>query len=620
MTRAEQLAVLLMTVEAREQRRVRWNRRTWPGRDAWRPPPSPRRAERLRHRLVLYVVSFAARGVTPESFGLGASLLCIGGVVLSGWLVYDDALNRTGRRALETWVARPANHVQTCFGPRPLELVSLRTFNNEVLAAHGYVGRCTVAGSDLGRTLGLHADWWRPARRRRWDGAWSVGLRGWGVHSPKDQSRFVRSTGRPLLYLQGVSAYGVRAGFAKPRESFDTEPRGQWVKNANGKSVPYAGRFVDVVPASHGLGGVDSADLDDHLMAWGLPPVGAPFAVVPDADGAEVATRTVAAVHTLALVLDDEADRWGGLDLRWLYSPGSVAQQLLVRMGVAPPLQKFDLSDEEYACWTAGLHGGWVEAILCGVSFPAVDVDVRSAYPAVAVLLDWWRYLSARDLRLQDVTADFRAFLGSPDLAIQLRDKATWRRWGLTRVVLRLYGEPVPVELPRPGRGSRLYVRRACAERYDCAWPDAVLARLLSGRAVEVLEAVQLVPVGRQDGLFSVEIPGALLDPRADPAVMLVLRRRKAQRDGDRRLAAAIRVIVNSLVYGNAARFDPTPDGVERPGPFCFPPLASSVAAGCRLLLALFEHELELCGSGALYRDTDGAMFPADFGGGHGEA
>jgi hypothetical protein len=569
--------------------------------------------------MVLYVVSLAALGVTPESFGLGASLLCVGGVVLDGWLVYDDALNRARRRTLEAWVARPANFIQTRSGRRPWQLVSLITFNKEVLAAHGYVGGCTIVGADLGRALGLHADWWRPARRRYWDGAWSVGLRGWGVRSRKDPSRWVRSTGRPLLYLQAVSTYGVRAGFAKPRESFDDEPRGQWVKNANGKTVPYAGRFVDVVASSHGLGGVDSAELDDHLRAWGLPILGAPYALVCDVDGAAIATNTVRAVQELALCLDDEAERWGGLDLRWLYSPGSLAQQLLLRMGVTPPLQKFTLDDEEYARWTAGLHGGWVEAILCGVSFPVVDIDVRSAYPAVAVLLDWWRYLSARELHRLDVTAGFRAFLASPHVALQLRDKATWRRWGLTRVVLRLDGEPIPVELPRRGGGSRLYIHGARAASYDCSWPDAVLASVLAGHPVEVVEAVQLVPSGRQDGLFSVEIPGMLLDPHGDPAVALVLRRRKAQRDGDRRLAAAIRVIVNSLVYGNAARFDPTAEGVERPGPFCFPPLASSVAAGCRLLLALFEHELERLGSGALYRDTDGAMFPANFGGARGE-
>ncbi len=598
--------------------RRRINIRHWPGREGWRPPREPAPAERLRHRLVLYLVSLAELGALPERFGLGASLLCVGGVILDACLVFDDELDRAGRQSVSAWAETRCNWVETATGPRSYKVVSLSEFNRGVLYRHGYIGRVTIAGIDLGRSLGLHADWWRAARRRRWTEAWVLGLRGWGVPSAKDPSRWVRSTGRPYLYVQGVSAYGLRAAFGKARPSFDdggkdAEPRGAWerrVQHGSTTKVPYAGRFVEVAAAGHALFGVDSDQLDHHLVAAGIAPVHMPFALRSDPEGAEVVTRTVRALQRLALVLDDAATRWAGsLDLRWLWSPGATAAQLLSHMGVAPPLAAFDLSDDELSHWTAGLYGGWVSADPAGLVFPGIDIDVRSAYPAIAALLGWWNYVTASQLLVSDVRGAFEAFLSAPDLAARMREKTTWRHWGLTRVVLRLDGQPVPLDLVNEdASGSRMFVVPTRADRYDCTWPDAVTATVFAGRPVEVLDAVQLVPVGRQEGLRAIEIPGAPLLPEHDPVVTMVQRRRLAKAEGDARLAAAIRVITNAMVYGNFARFDPDPVHGERPGPWCFPPIAASVAAGCRALLALFD--AGVCARGGIvpYRDTDGAI------------
>jgi hypothetical protein len=190
-----------------------------------------------------------------------------------------------------------------------------------------------------------------------------------------------------------------------------------------------------------------------------------------------------------------------------------------------------------------------------------------------------------------------------------MRERTTWQHWGLTRVALRLDGEPVPLEIPNEDRsGSRMVVTRARADRYDCAWPDAVLARLEADRAPVVLEAKRLDRAGRQNGLQRITIPGGELDPGFDPAVSLVRLRRQAKAEGDERLAQAIHAIVNSLVYGNFARFDPTDDGAGRPGPWCFPPIAATVAAGCRCFLALADDAVRRGGDLAPYRDTDGIV------------
>ncbi len=299
-----------------------------------------------------------------------------------------------------------------------------------------------------------------------------------------------------------------------------------------------------------------------------------------------------------------------GLDPVRSHSPGALAAHLLHRMGLRPPLEQFGLSDEELSHWMRGLHGGWVTSgPLDGMAFPAVDADIPSAYSAVASLIGWWVYMTAEGLAVSDVTKSFRRLLASSDLRERMLQKATWRHWGLTRVLLRVNGEPVPVEVVEHVN-PRLVIGPTWWEQTDATWLDAVGATFLADHPVEVLQAVRLAPCGHQSGLRRAAVPGAVLVPEVDPVVTLVRLRRRAKVTGDARMAALIRVLTSSMVYGNPARFDPDRDG-ERPGPWCFPPLAATVAAGCRCLLAMVECDVRSRGSVLAARDTDGCLFVA---------
>jgi len=172
----------------------------------------------------------------------------------------------------------------------------------------------------------------------------------------------------------------------------------------------------------------------------------------------------------------------------------------------------------------------------------------------------------------------------------------------------RLRVGPVLLELTQLGK----VCHNRCAIYYtagDCIMPrTGLFARVLEGGevrpgdAVEVVEAVKAVPLGRQSGLRPVEVLGVELDARNDPAVTLGQRRRAAKAVGDMRRADALRAVMNALVWGNPARFDPGGEAGEGPGPWCWPPLAATVAAGARCLMALAEAEV-----GPLaYVDTDG--------------
>ena len=288
------------------------NLRYWPGLGGWRSPQKPASTVRLKDRLGFYVVALPETGAVPERLGLGAWLLALGNVVLAAGVFYDDGLGERDPEAIEAvqqWCDE--SPIDTPLGPLTLSCTTLTEFTTGAFVRHAYIGRCAVVGADLGRTLGLMADWWAPSRRPEFRGGWSLGLRGWGVIVEGDgRSRWSASYGRPWLFVQGVSAHGTRAAFGWPRPNKEGERRGVWVPNANGGLSSYRGHFIDVVGAAFAFDGEDSSDLDDHLRLWGIEPVGATQAVAPDTEGVMVIVEMATAIHRLAMAVDSEAARW----------------------------------------------------------------------------------------------------------------------------------------------------------------------------------------------------------------------------------------------------------------------------------------------------------------------
>jgi hypothetical protein len=89
------------------------------------------------------------------------------------------------------------------------------------------------------------------------------------------------------------------------------------------------------------------------------------------------------------------------------------------------------------------------------------------------------------------------------------------------------------------------------------------------------------------------------------------VRHRHKVKEQDPVLGAELRVIVNALVFGNFGRFDEIRQGSdigERPGPWSYLPIASSVTAGARLLLAVVNRLVADRGGIVAYRDTDSSV------------
>ena len=256
------------------------------------------------------------------------------------------------------------------------------------------------------------------------------------------------------------------------------------------------------------------------------------------------------------------------------------------------------------------MHGGWVTSgPLDGRAFPALDADVRSAYAADSGLARLVGPPLCRAIAPEKETRAFRRFLARPDLAELMLKPSTWRRWGLTRVRVRAAGQPFPVGVVADGEDAMIVVPTEAASldvTWSTPWPPSS-----PGYTGRVLQAVRFVPIGRQGDLATVRYPGGWLCPDEDPVIALVRRRRWAKDHDDLRLAAQLRVLVNAMVYGNFARFDSVGNGGEKPGPWCFPPLAAVMAAGARCLLVMVETPVQARGGVIAQRDTDGLMIVA---------
>jgi hypothetical protein len=598
----------------------------WPGRAGWYPPTAPPEPKRLADGFALVLVAAPELGAVPERLGLAGWWLVHQGLILAGGLVCDDELavrDPARYAALEEWCQRRV--LPTAAGYVPWRLVDCSTLGREILRRWGYRARCLVAGIELGHAFALLADWSWTASRPGFSDGWGLGLPGFGVRGTRrDAARWLPDTGMPVaLYVAQRGVRGSSLRWGKPRPPFKGEMPAQDGRESRkvrgdegwGAFEPdgraYAGRFADLVASAFAFDGIDSDDVIDHADAWGIEPI-EPRAVRPDAEGAEHVAELLDASRRLLVALDDEAAEWG-IALEDLSSPATVARRTLQRMGVTAPLAKLTTSDEELDAWRATNYGGWVTADIVDRLLPAADLDVRNCYPRLACHLGWWPHVRARRMRRRCVSRRWRDFFARPGREVRaaMRDPATWRRGGCTRMVVRAWGASLPCkDVGEHDRSrDRLVVGPLFAERWDCTWLDLVAAVALDGEArFEILEAVELVPEGHQAGLRPVEVCGIRLDPDADPILELVRRRDEAKAVGDERRAAMLRVFNNALVYGLFGEFDPTPDGGERPGSWCWPPLSAIVAAAGRCVLALLEADVRDRGSAIVARDTDGGI------------
>ncbi len=606
------------------------NLRGWPGLEHWKAPPAMTPySDRLGDRIGLIVASASLVGAVPEQFGLGAYLQTLGPSVIAGGLIVADAVSAPAMRTIKRWAN--GTPLMTTMGPRPWDVCTLGEFYDPrmgVFTKTAYSGAGWCIGADLGRTLGIGASHCSPRNGPQRDG-WEVWLPGWG--KPHTGGRWKRvSPHRPAIRIR-ARRVGWQVQFGP-------------LEQGNGKQIgghQWTGAFIDLLSLAYALDGDRGASFSEHRENHGLAPYELPISVPWSNAGAGRMAASVLAMHEFALVLDRRAAEWfststdrreqrGRLDMARVSSPGALAAQIPARFGVKPPLGKFKLTHEEHLHWSEAFHGGWCEADpqLLGRPLPVVSADMSSCFPLVAHLVDWWRLLCADSIRRTDVTEVLRnvCLQATRDPTVVL-DPSVWRRFACTLVQVVPDAEPWPIEVEdghRPDGRLEVVTVTSPDRPMSYAWPDVVAAAVLSGRVPQIERATRFLPVGRQKGLSPrlPLLPGVVLTLNEDPVLALV-RKRQEVRGEDATLAGELRVLVNSLVFGNACRFDPIYKRVaracvtdEKPGPLSYMPLASTITAGSHLLLAVVDRIVKDKGGTTVYRDTDSAVILASPDGG----
>jgi hypothetical protein len=335
------------------------------------------------------------------------------------------------------------------------------------------------------------------------------------------------------------------------------------------------------------------------------------------------------------------------------FSPASIAKGYLRAMGITPPSQRLGKvpEGESWASVTGfamtGYFGGRTETRVRRTPVPVVVLDFKSEYPTVCRLLDAWSILTAE--RIDAVETDPRQVRSLVDgLATEdLFDPDTWRAFNVICQV-EPAGEILPVrarydEHGQLGIGVNPF--HFDAERLGEPWPwyalpDVVASKVLGGRAPRIRRAIRFQPYGRATGLASTSLRGAVhIDAEYDDFFHAVVEERErryrdeAQPVAEReRLNDFLKVLANSAGYGIYAEmnraelakrasesidvhglrgFMQKVRAPEQQGEFFFAPLAATVTAAGRLLLAMLESEVTLHGGMYAVCDTDSAFVVA---------
>jgi hypothetical protein len=280
-------------------------------------------------------------------------------------------------------------------------------------------------------------------------------------------------------------------------------------------------------------------------------------------------------------------------------------------------------------------YGPRVEVRIRHTPVPVSLIDFSSQYANVARLLGLWELLTAERLVAVDATDEVRELVEKATVESVL-DPGFWR--GLVGVArVRADGDYLPTrawfaglgDVPRVGVGP-LY----CDRVLPFSFPDAVAAKLATGRPPEIVSAWRLVGEARAKQLRVVRLGGKVrFDPCADNWWAILVRARAAL--GDSLLANGLKAIGNGTAYGNWIRLDqqPRPDTVtrydleggeirqdverpEEPFAWTFPPFASVVTGGGRLLMATLERLLTEDGGLFASANTDSATVVSSRSGG----
>lgn len=311
-----------------------------------------------------------------------------------------------------------------------------------------------------------------------------------------------------------------------------------------------------------------------------------------------------------------------------ILSEAGIGKAYLRDFGIDPLLACQDVPRGLFGTIMSTYYGGRAEVRLRRVVTEVIYSDFKSMYPTVNSLMGLWSYVIADGFEWFDTTQETQGFLGRIELD-DFQNPDTWQSLH-TLVRVKPDNDVFPVRAKYDGKINTIglnYLSSITPLWFTLA--DAIAAKLLTGKAPVILEAISFKPGKPQRGLKEVNLfgnPAFGVNPLTDDAFKRFIDLRdKAKVDKDP-AQLAIKILANSTSYGifieiqrdNAPKPEPlnifTPNAecidtestvIETPGRYFHPILASLITGAARLMLALAERVAKDDGLGWAFCDTD---------------
>jgi hypothetical protein len=505
-----------------------------------------------------------------------------------------------------------------------LGLLSRQDFVERVFWKAAYKARATVimfnAPFDLAR-LAIHVG----EGRNRFHGGFSLQV-------------FANDRYRPRIGVKSIDSKRALKGFTSA-DDIDAEDRDE--------DHAFRGHFLDLRTLAFALTG-KSYSLAGASAAFGLEhgKTAAEQHGIITPNYIDYCRRDVQATAELAMELIREYDRHPiDLQVTRAYSPASIAKGYLTSIGIRPPLlTNSHLSPADLGASMVSFYGGRAECRIRNLPVPVVVCDFTSMYPTVNALMGLWPLITANRIDAIDATEQVQQFLNQVSL-VDCYQPATWPQFvGVAQIIPD--GDILPVRAtygPEPGWTIGVNPLN-CKTPLWFTIPDLVTSKLLTGKTPIVLRAIRYqVAAGGHQQLHPVSLRGqVLVDPNQDDFYVAIVTRRaqlktetadhpKTCRCEPCRTAAFLKVLVNAGSYGIFAELNRIErpasvnvhgiaadswrrkvDAPERPGDFCFPPLAACITGAARLMLTLLEIGITDLGGTWAFADTDAMAIVAN--------
>jgi len=347
-----------------------------------------------------------------------------------------------------------------------------------------------------------------------------------------------------------------------------------------------------------------------------------------------------AAISELMLKLLDELHEYGtGVPPTHVYSHASIGKGLLRAMRIEPILKRQpDFPLEYIGHAQSAFFGGRTSVNIRKVVCPVLYLDFLSMYCSVNCLMSLWRFVIAREIRVVEHCKDkVERFLQTATLHALFNPK-TWKKMtGFVKIIPNGDILPIRSKYSAAMNDWQISINHVYAAREDGLWysiPDVVFSVLRTGRIPEIVDAFLLKAHGTLPNLASAKLLEMVeIDPRREDFFRVIIEERlrissrwDIPEPERKRLEKGLKILANATSYGIWAQMDRqegnkkvkvTCHGIDPepytcnvvhpdvPGEFCFPPLASLITGGARLMLALLEYSVTELGGIFTMEDTD---------------